>query len=89
MVNTITMITVLLTILSSSLAESDYCKFTAKHTMCQYQGSGPACNGQPLSRGVSEAEKATILEVHNRYRAKIARVRRDEVVPGLNLLQLI
>ena len=46
------------------------------------QGSGPACNGQPLSRGVSEAEMATILEVHNRYRAKIARGEERRGSPG-------
>ena len=39
---TITMITAihlttLLSILTSGLAETDYCKFTAQHTMCQYQ----------------------------------------------------
>ena len=46
------------------------------------QGSGPACNGQPLSRGVTEAEMKTILEVHNRYRAKIARGEERRGSPG-------
>ena len=46
------------------------------------QGSGPACNGQPISRGVTEAEMATILEVHNRYRAKIARGEERRGSPG-------
>ena len=31
------------------------------------QGAGPACNGQPLARGVSKQEIQQILEVHNRY----------------------
>ena len=46
------------------------------------QGSGPACNGQPLARGVTEAEMKTILEVHNRYRAKIARGEERRGSPG-------
>ena len=46
------------------------------------QGSGPACNGQPISRGVTEAELKTILEVHNRYRAKIARGEERRGSPG-------
>jgi len=51
---------------------SDYCSFTSKHTMCQYKGPGPACNGAPLSRGVTEKEKKIILDIHNKLRSRIA-----------------
>ena len=46
------------------------------------QATGPACNGQPLSRGVTPAEIQTILEVHNRYRARIARGEETRGSPG-------
>jgi len=64
------------------LAQSDYCAITPKHTMCQYKGAGPACNGQPLARGVSKQEIQQILEVHNRYRAVIARGEERRGKPG-------
>jgi len=72
----------ILTIISSSRAQKDYCKFTPKHTMCQYQGSGPECNGEPIARGVTAAEIKAILDVHNRYRAKIARGEERRGSPG-------
>lgn len=77
-------ITTITTIISSVLAQDDahYCKFSPKHTMCQYQGSGQACNGKPISRGVTPAEIATILDVHNNYRAKIARGEERRGSPG-------
>lgn len=77
----ITAITILVSTVAV-LADTDYCKFSAKHTMCQYQGSGLACNGEPISRGVSQAEMENILEVHNRYRAKIARGEERRGSPG-------
>ena len=46
------------------------------------QGSGQACNGKPISRGVTPAEIATILDVHNNYRAKIARGEERRGSPG-------
>jgi len=64
------------------LAQSDYCSITPKHTMCQYKGAGPACNGQPLARGVSKQEIQQILEVHNRYRSLIARGEERRGRPG-------
>jgi len=64
------------------LAQSDYCSITPKHTMCQYKGAGPACNGQPLARGVSKQEIQQILEVHNRYRSLIARGDERRGKPG-------
>ena len=37
-----------------------------------FQGPGPACNGAPLARGVTEKEKLEILDIHNKLRSKMA-----------------
>eukprot|EP00091_Calanus_sinicus_P011297 TRINITY_DN2560_c0_g1_i1.p1 TRINITY_DN2560_c0_g1~~TRINITY_DN2560_c0_g1_i1.p1 ORF type:complete len:152 (-),score=37.15 TRINITY_DN2560_c0_g1_i1:200-610(-) len=66
------------------LAQSDYCAISSQHTMCQYKGAGPACNGQPLARGVSKQEIQQILDVHNRYRSLIARGKKEGAVQDLN-----
>jgi len=64
------------------LAQTDYCAISPQHTMCQYKGAGPACNGQPLARGVSSQEIQQILDVHNRYRSLIARGEERRGSPG-------
>lgn len=68
---------------SSVLAvDSDYCNFTPKHTMCQYKGYGPNCNGTPLKRGVTEEEKEVILDIHNKWRSTIAQGKERRGSPG-------
>ena len=37
------------------------------------QGLGAACGGTALARGVSEAEREEIVELHNQFRALLAR----------------
>ena len=45
--------------------EQDYCQLSAQHTMCRYQGLGPACLA--LShRGVTSQEAKIITDTHNR-----------------------
>ena len=45
--------------------EQDYCQLSAEHTMCRYQGLGPACLA--LShRGVASQEAKIITDTHNR-----------------------
>ena len=46
--------------------QSNYCSISRQHTMCQFQGVGPAC-GQPKDRGLSAAEKKEVLDYHNRF----------------------
>jgi len=75
------LVTLLVTV-STAVSQSDYCSFTSKHTMCQYQGPGPACNGKPLTRGVTEKEKEIILDIHNKLRAKIAQGAEKRGSPG-------
>jgi len=55
------------------IGQTDYCQLSTQHTLCQYKGPGPDCNGQPLSRGVTRQEEEQIVAVHNRYRSLIAR----------------
>ena len=47
-----------------------------------FQGPGPACNGKPLTRGVTEKEKEIILDIHNKLRAKIAQGTEKRGSPG-------
>ena len=43
----------------------DYCQLSPQHTMCRYQGLGPACLA--LShRGVTSQEAKIITDTHNR-----------------------
>lgn len=51
--------------------QSNYCSISRQHTMCQFQGVGPAC-GQPKDRGLSAAEKKEVLDYHNRLRSRVA-----------------
>merc|ERR1719245_2448515 len=50
--------------------------------MCQYQGPGPACNGKPLARGITEQEKQEILDIQNKLRSKIATGKERRGKPG-------
>jgi len=77
-----TMLFSLLLATTTVLAQSDYCSISKQHTMCQYKGAGPACNGQPLARGVTQQEIMQILDVHNRYRSLIARGEEKRGKPG-------
>jgi len=70
------------TSITTTNSQSDYCSFTEKHTMCQYQGPGPACNGKPLARGITEQEKKEILDIHNKLRSKIATGKERRGKPG-------
>eukprot|EP00092_Neocalanus_flemingeri_P074856 GFUD01092631.1.p1 GENE.GFUD01092631.1~~GFUD01092631.1.p1 ORF type:complete len:564 (-),score=152.43 GFUD01092631.1:25-1716(-) len=69
-------------VVTQILAQSDYCLISPQHTMCQYEGAGPACNGQPLARGVTKEQIVEILDVHNRYRSLIARGEETRGSPG-------
>jgi len=60
----------------------DYCAISREHTMCKYQGTGPACNGEVLRRGVTKQEMEEILDAHNMLRAKIARGEEKRGKPG-------
>jgi len=79
-----TLVTLVLGLMASSVTgvDFDYCKFTSKHTMCQYQGHGPNCNGTPLKRGVTEKEKEEILDIHNKWRSTIAQGKERRGSPG-------
>jgi len=59
--------------LSLVAGQADYCQISPQHTLCQYQGPGAACNGEPLSSGVGGEEAEEIVGVHNRYRSLVAR----------------
>ncbi|XP_037092574.1 CRISP/Allergen/PR-1-like [Pollicipes pollicipes] len=52
-------------------AQNQYCRFTPKHTLCQFQGPGPACD-QLQARQVSAQEAKYIVAEHNRLRSKVA-----------------
>lgn len=62
--------------------QQDYCSITPQHTMCQYKGFGSKCGGTPLARGVTEREKQEIVDIHNRFRAKLARGEEKRGAPG-------
>ena len=50
--------------------------------MILMQGLGPACGGKSLRRGVTPEEQRIILDVHNKFRAKIARGEERRGRPG-------
>lgn len=81
MVISVTMMMVVISIPATN-SQSDYCSFTQKHTMCQYKGPGPACNGKPLKQGITEKEKQEILDIHNKLRSKIATGKERRGKPG-------
>ena len=59
-----------------------------------FQGPGPDCNGQPLSRGVIRQEAEQIVDVHNKYRSLVARGQEDRGTTGgqpsgANILQMV
>eukprot|EP00092_Neocalanus_flemingeri_P000736 GFUD01000780.1.p1 GENE.GFUD01000780.1~~GFUD01000780.1.p1 ORF type:complete len:438 (+),score=126.29 GFUD01000780.1:338-1651(+) len=64
------------------LSQSDYCQVSPQHTLCQFKGPGPDCNGQPLSTGVNRQEAEQIVAVHNRYRSLVARGEEDRGSAG-------
>jgi len=54
-----------------ALASPDYCRLSAKHTLCRYRGVAPECSHHS-ERGVSEADIKEILDYHNRLRSRVA-----------------
>lgn len=61
-----------LPLLFSPAASYDYCRLTARHTLCGYRGPAPACRA--LSRrGLAARERVAILDAHNKLRALVAR----------------
>lgn len=50
--------------------------------MCRYKGTGPACGGHTLDRGITEEEKHGIVEIHNKLRALLARGEEKRGRPG-------
>lgn len=46
------------------------------------QGFGASCGGNVLSSGVSDAEKAEIIKLHNEYRQKLANGQEKRGRPG-------
>jgi len=74
-------------------SQIDYCQITPQHTLCQFKGPGPDCNGQPLSSGVTRQEAEQIVAVHNKYRSLVARGQEDRGTTGgqpsgANILQM-
>ncbi|XP_037078550.1 CRISP/Allergen/PR-1-like [Pollicipes pollicipes] len=61
----------LASLLAVASAQSEYCRFTPKHTLCQFQGTGPHCD-QLQAREVSAQEARYIVAEHNELRAKVA-----------------
>lgn len=75
-------VTLAVLLLPLAAPQSNYCGITPEHTMCKYQGIGPACNGNALRRGVTPEEIKEILDSHNRYRAQVARGEEKRGRPG-------
>ena len=50
---------------------------------CNLQNIGPSCgpNG-PISRGLAENEKRSVVEMHNTYRSKVAEGKETRGSPG-------
>jgi len=82
MENKVVMVALTTVFLPLTVWSQDYCSISRQHTMCKYQGTGPACNGNVLRRGVSDQEREEILDAHNRFRAKIARGEEKRGKPG-------
>ena len=61
-----------LALLFSPAASYDYCRLTARHTLCGYRGPAPACRAVSR-RGLSARERVAILDAHNKLRAMVAR----------------
>lgn len=54
-------------------AQSDYCRISRQHTLCQYQGVGRRCGGDgPLSQGLSDLDKRSVVSAHNEFRSRVA-----------------
>ena len=50
--------------------------------MLPKQSFGPSCKGSVISSGVTDAEKAEIVRVHNELRAKLANGKESRGSPG-------
>jgi len=73
----------LLVAVSLSEAQSDYCRISPRHTMCQFQGFGRQCGVRgPLDRGLSENEKRALVFAHNQLRARVASGSESRGRPG-------
>ena len=50
---------------------SDYCSISRNHSLCTTLAPTRFCS-QVYTRGLSQAEKATVLDEHNRLRSLVA-----------------
>lgn len=74
---------VLVVLVAVCEAQSDYCRISNRHTMCQFQGLGRQCGGRgPLDRGLSENEKRALVSAHNQLRARVASGSESRGRPG-------
>lgn len=72
----------LLLLLAAPSLATNYCAITPRHTMCQYKGIGATCGSQILGRGVTGEERREIVDLHNKFRAKLARGEERRGRPG-------
>ncbi|KAJ9593716.1 hypothetical protein L9F63_014764, partial [Diploptera punctata] len=80
----IAMNTLVLTTIIVCLAQThaqNYCSLCRNHTMCLYPGTGPACSRR-MYWGVKNETKQEIVDIHNRYRQKVANGQEKRGAPG-------
>jgi len=68
--------------LSRASRQQEYCKISQQHTLCTNKGIGAECGMGANSRDVTEDEMKTILDIHNKYRARIAQGQERQGTPG-------
>ncbi|XP_043218300.1 uncharacterized protein LOC122379833 [Amphibalanus amphitrite] len=83
---------------SGATHHNPYCELSEMHTMCQYEGIGPACK-RVEAREVSHEDINVIVDMHNQLRSKLATgferrgrfpqaIRLQKQLPAANMLQL-
>jgi len=68
--------------LSRASRQQEYCKISQQHTLCTNKGIGGECGIGANSRDVTEDEMKIILDIHNKYRARIAQGQERQGTPG-------
>lgn len=77
-----------------SVASTNYCEITRQHTLCNSKSIGPQCGTTVPDIGVTSEEIKTILDEHNRLRARVAngqekRGLNGEQPPSSNMRRLV
>jgi len=66
-----------------TLAQREYCNISPSHTLCQYQDFGRNCGRTgPIFRGLTEGEKSMVVDMHNKFRSRVAQGREGRGSPG-------